>query len=177
MPTDTALRLEQRGLAATWSGLRVAYAAGGDGESDTRVDLRNFAAFVRDPTALVTCLLLPHCCSVRLEMQVRQTPSSKSNITTTACSAPVYATGSHGLRSCHPEIFADGIKILAIQAKETKETIDDYATLDGAPFTPSLPCPSAVHMMLDKASPRMRISSDCCLPSKRHHRYRETLAE
>ena len=70
MPTDTALRLEQRGLAATWSGLRVAYAAGGDGESDTRVDLRNFAAFVRDPTALVTCLLLPHCCSVRLEMQV-----------------------------------------------------------------------------------------------------------
>lgn len=65
------MRLEQRGLAATWSGLRVAYAAGGDGESDTRVDLRNFAAFVRDPTALVTCLLLPHCCSVRLEMQVR----------------------------------------------------------------------------------------------------------
>ena len=67
---DTALRLEQRGLAATWSGLRIAYAAGGDGESDTRVDLRNFAAFVRDPTALVTCLLLPHSCSVKLQMQV-----------------------------------------------------------------------------------------------------------
>lgn len=67
---DTALCLEQRGLAATWSGLRIAYAAGGDGESDTRVDLRNFAAFVRDPTALVTCLLLPHSCSVKLQMQV-----------------------------------------------------------------------------------------------------------
>ena len=70
MLADTALRLEQRGLAATWSGLRIAYAAGGDGESDTRVDLRNFAAFVRDPTALVTCLLLPHSCSIKLQMQV-----------------------------------------------------------------------------------------------------------
>ena len=49
----------------------MAYAAGGDGESDTRVDARNFAAFVRDPTALVTCLLLPHSCSVRLQMQAR----------------------------------------------------------------------------------------------------------
>ncbi len=68
--TDTAMRLEQRGLAASWSGLRFAFATGGDGESDMRVDLRNFAAFVRDPAALVTCLLLPHSCSVRLEMQV-----------------------------------------------------------------------------------------------------------
>lgn len=74
---DTAMRLEQRGLAASWSGLRFAYAAGGDGESNLRVDLRNFAAFVRDPAALVTCLLLPHSCSVRLEMQV--TTSSTAN--------------------------------------------------------------------------------------------------
>jgi hypothetical protein len=71
------MRLEQRGLAASWSGLRFAYAAGGDGESNLRVDLRNFAAFVRDPAALVTCLLLPHSCSVRLEMQV--TASSTAN--------------------------------------------------------------------------------------------------
>lgn len=49
----------------------MSYAAGGDGESDLRVDLRNFAAFVRDPMALVTCLLLPHSCSVKLQMQVR----------------------------------------------------------------------------------------------------------
>ncbi|BDA48870.1 hypothetical protein COCOBI_12-5530 [Coccomyxa sp. Obi] len=61
---DTAMRLEQRGLAASWSGLRFAFATGGDGESDMRVDLRNFAAFVRDPAALVSCLLLPHSCSV-----------------------------------------------------------------------------------------------------------------
>lgn len=68
--TDTAMRLEQRGLAASWSGLRFAFATGGDGESDMRVDMRNFAAFVRDPAALVTCLCLPHSCSVRFEMQV-----------------------------------------------------------------------------------------------------------
>lgn len=64
------MRLEQRGLAASWSGLRFAFATGGDGESDMRVDMRNFAAFVRDPAALVSCLCLPHSCSVRLEMQV-----------------------------------------------------------------------------------------------------------
>lgn len=67
---DTVTRLEQRGLAAAWSGLRFAYSVGGDGESDMRLDLRNFAAFVRDPAALVTCLLLPYSCSMRLEMQV-----------------------------------------------------------------------------------------------------------
>ncbi len=70
-PAETALRLEQRGLAGSWSGLRFAYSAGGDGQSDLRFDARNLAAFVRDPAALVTCLLLPHSCSAHLEMQVR----------------------------------------------------------------------------------------------------------
>ena len=74
-PAETALRLEQRGLALAWSVLRFAYSAGGDGNSDVRFDARNLAAFVRDPAALVTCLLLPHSCSARLEMQVRPGPA------------------------------------------------------------------------------------------------------
>ena len=72
---ETALRLEQRGLALTWSGLRFAYSMGGDGASDVRCDARNMAAFVRDPAALVTCLLLPHNFSARLEMQARLLPA------------------------------------------------------------------------------------------------------
>ncbi len=68
-------RLEERGLAVTASALRVAYAAGGDGELDARLDLRNAAAFVRDPDALVTCLLLPLSASLRLESQARAAPN------------------------------------------------------------------------------------------------------
>lgn len=37
----------------------MAFAAGGDGESDLRLDLQNLSAFVRDPRAVVTALLLP----------------------------------------------------------------------------------------------------------------------
>ena len=62
--------MEERGLSITWSALRVSYAQGGDGESDVRADLRHFAAFVRDPCAIVTCILLPFSCSLHLEMQV-----------------------------------------------------------------------------------------------------------
>ena len=65
-----ALRVEERGLSITWSALRVSYAMGGDGESDIKADLRHFAAFVRDPGTVVTCLLLPFSCSMHLEMQV-----------------------------------------------------------------------------------------------------------
>ena len=63
--------MEERGLSITWSALRVSYAQGGDGESEVRADLRHFAAFVRDPCAIVTCILLPFSCSLHLEMQVR----------------------------------------------------------------------------------------------------------
>lgn len=67
-------RLEERGLAVTASALRLACAAGGDGGLDARLDLRNAAAFVRDPDALVTCLLLPLSASLRLESQARAAP-------------------------------------------------------------------------------------------------------
>lgn len=62
--------MEGRGISITWSALRLSYAMGGDGESDIKADLRHLAAFVRDPTAIVTCLLLPFSCSVHLETQV-----------------------------------------------------------------------------------------------------------
>jgi len=71
-PAEPARRLEERGLAVTASALRVAYAAGGDGGTDLRLDLRNAAAFVRDPDALVTCLLLPLSASARMEAQARR---------------------------------------------------------------------------------------------------------
>jgi len=75
LPAEPARRLEERGLAVTASALRVAYAAGGDGGTDLRLDLRNAAAFVRDPDALVTCLLLPLSASARMEAQARAPPA------------------------------------------------------------------------------------------------------
>ncbi|KAK9815754.1 hypothetical protein WJX72_009012 [[Myrmecia] bisecta] len=66
------LHLEERGLALTWSALRFAYSMGGDGETDIRVDLRKLAAFVRDPAACVTCLLLPFSGSAHVSMQAPQ---------------------------------------------------------------------------------------------------------
>ena len=59
----------------TWSALRLCYAMGGDGESDTRIDLHNFAAFVRDPGACVSCFLLPLSGSCHIEMKVGQLQS------------------------------------------------------------------------------------------------------
>ena len=67
---DAALALEEKGLAFTFSAVRAAYAAGGDCESDVRVDVRNLAAFVRDPAACVTCFLLPLTCTLHLQSQV-----------------------------------------------------------------------------------------------------------
>ena len=57
-------------MAFTFSAVRAAYAAGGDCESDVRVDVRNLAAFVRDPAACVTCFLLPLTCTLHLQSQV-----------------------------------------------------------------------------------------------------------
>ena len=64
------MALEEKGLAFTFSAVRAAYAAGGDCESDVRVDVRNLAAFVRDPAACVTCFLLPLTCTLHLQSQV-----------------------------------------------------------------------------------------------------------
>ena len=63
--------MEERGLSVAWSALRVSYAMGGDGESNIRADMRHLAAFVRDPSTVVTCALLPFSCSMQMEMQVR----------------------------------------------------------------------------------------------------------
>ena len=71
IPADSTLALEEKGLAFTFSAVRAAYAAGGDCESDVRVDVRNLAAFVRDPAACVTCFLLPLSCTMHLKSQVR----------------------------------------------------------------------------------------------------------
>lgn len=65
-----ALGVEERGLSLSWSAVRVSYAAGGDGESNIRADLRNLAAFVRDPCTVVSCVLLPFSCSLQMDMQV-----------------------------------------------------------------------------------------------------------
>lgn len=63
--------LEARGLAVTAGVLRFAYSAGGDGESDIKVDLREVAAFFRDPQAVVvSCVLLPFSASASLHMTV-----------------------------------------------------------------------------------------------------------
>lgn len=50
--------------------LRVAYAAGGDGEMELRGDLHNLAGFVRDPSAAVSAALLPFSCSVKYDVKV-----------------------------------------------------------------------------------------------------------
>ena len=65
------LELEDRGLALTMTALRIAYAAGGDGEMALRGDMRNLAGFVRDPSAAVSAALLPLSCSVKYENKVR----------------------------------------------------------------------------------------------------------
>lgn len=65
-----AVSLENKGLALTWSAVRFAYAMGGDGQADMRIDIRRIAAFVRDPAACVTCLLLPLSCSAHLQISV-----------------------------------------------------------------------------------------------------------
>jgi hypothetical protein len=65
-----ALALEERGLAVGITIGRVAYAAGGDGESVLKVDVKDMAAFIRDPNALVRCILQPFSCSMELMSQV-----------------------------------------------------------------------------------------------------------
>ena len=65
-----AVSLENKGFALTWSAVRFAYAMGGDGQADMRIDIRRIAAFVRDPAACVTCLLLPLSCSAHLQISV-----------------------------------------------------------------------------------------------------------
>ena len=65
------MSLENKGFALTWSAVRFAYAMGGDGQADMRIDIRRIAAFVRDPAACVTCLLLPLSCSAHLQISVR----------------------------------------------------------------------------------------------------------
>lgn len=55
----------------TMTALRIAYAAGGDGEMALRGDMRNLAGFVRDPSAAVSAALLPLSCSVKYECKVR----------------------------------------------------------------------------------------------------------
>lgn len=71
MLAEPALRMEQRGLALSWSALRFAYSMGGDGESDIKIDLRNVVAYARDRVAVVTCIMLPFYCSLHINMQVR----------------------------------------------------------------------------------------------------------
>ena len=58
-PAGLAMSLEERGLVVNWSTLRMAVGQGGDGDSHMKADVDNLAAFVRDPGACVTCLLLP----------------------------------------------------------------------------------------------------------------------
>ena len=66
----SALRLEERGAAFSFEALRAAYAMGGDGESDIRIDVQHLAAFVRDPAACVTCFLLPTSFHAHVQMEV-----------------------------------------------------------------------------------------------------------
>ena len=64
------LALEERGLVLSATALRFAYSAGGDGESNIKLDLRETAAFVRDPSARVNCVMLPFSCRMDLDMRV-----------------------------------------------------------------------------------------------------------
>ena len=64
------MSLEERGLVVNWSTLRMAVGQGGDGDTHMKADVDNLAAFVRDPGACVTCLLLPFSGSMDLQMQV-----------------------------------------------------------------------------------------------------------
>ena len=65
-----ALALEERGLAISATVVRFGYASGGDGESSFRLDLRELAAFIRDPVARANCILQPFSCSVEVNSQV-----------------------------------------------------------------------------------------------------------
>lgn len=65
-----ALALEERGLAVSATVVRFGFAAGGDGESSIRLDLRELAAFIRDPMARANCILQPFSCSVEVNSQV-----------------------------------------------------------------------------------------------------------
>lgn len=67
-----ALALEERGLALSATVVRVAYASGGDGESVIQADLRELAAFIRDPGARANCILQPFSCSAEVKTQVPQ---------------------------------------------------------------------------------------------------------
>jgi len=66
------LSLEERGIALSSSAIRVAYSAGGDGESVIQVDLRELAIFIRDPRARINCILQPFSCSAEVHTQVPQ---------------------------------------------------------------------------------------------------------
>jgi hypothetical protein len=65
-----ALALEERGLVLSATALRFGYAAGGDGNMVMRIDLRELAAFIRDPIARANCVLQPFSCSVEVNSQV-----------------------------------------------------------------------------------------------------------
>ena len=65
-----ALALEERGLALSATALRFGYAAGGDGNMVMRIDLRELAAFIRDPIARANCVLQPFSCSAEINSQV-----------------------------------------------------------------------------------------------------------
>ncbi|EFN50645.1 hypothetical protein CHLNCDRAFT_144044, partial [Chlorella variabilis] len=67
---DERLALEERGLALSATALRFAYSYGGDGETNIKVDLRDTAAFVRDPSARVNCAMLPFSCKVDVGTKV-----------------------------------------------------------------------------------------------------------
>lgn len=72
-----ALALEERGLAIGANLVRVAYAAGGDGESVLCVDCRDLAAFIRDPRVRVNSVLQPFSCSVEIKSQVPEAAEQK----------------------------------------------------------------------------------------------------
>lgn len=65
-----ALALEERGLAISATAFRFGYASGDDGNTVMRIDLRELAAFIRDPIARANCVLQPLSCSVEINSQV-----------------------------------------------------------------------------------------------------------
>lgn len=83
-PGHPSCHLRDRGLSISLHALRVAYAAGGDGESDVRVDLLDLAVFVRDPCAVVVPLLLPlsgsACVSLTLPVLAEQMQRRKQDL-------------------------------------------------------------------------------------------------